>query len=408
MSDAHTQHPFVRLLHKDPRVVVGLMSGTSLDGVDAACVRVTGSGREAQTELLGSASVDMTGELKAALLACAQADTSDVRMVTLLHAHLPHVYADAVAQSLTRAGLTSDDLDLVGMHGQTVFHVPEPEAIGGAHARGTLQIGSGPTLARLVGAPVVSDFRSADMAMGGQGAPLVPYFDWVRFSDENETRGLLNLGGIANLTTLPAGCDAADVYAFDTGPANIVVDRLMQRLFGQSYDRGGTVALSADVDADLLARLLRLDYLHRPPPKSTGRELFDDRYVARLLEEAGLSDGDGEGAKSESARALIATLTAFTAHSIHDAYNRFIHDRYPLDVLIASGGGRHNRALMGHLERLFAPTSVRTTDDYGVDGDMKEAICFALLASECVNAAPTSMPGATGATQPTIQGSVSY
>lgn len=408
MSDAHREHPLVRLLQKSERIVVGLMSGTSLDGVDAACVRVTGSGRHATTELLGSASVEMSDELKAALLACAQVDTSDVRMVTLLHAHLPHVYAGAVRQAIADAGLGMDDLDVVGMHGQTVFHVPEAEPIGGAQARGTLQIGSGPTLARLVGVPVVSDFRAADMALGGQGAPLVPYFDWVRFSDADETRGLLNLGGIANLTVLPGGGDASDVYAFDTGPANMVVDRLMQRLFGQSYDRGGAVALSATPNGDLLERLLRLDYLHRPPPKSTGRELFDDRYVARLMEEAELSDGDGEGPKSDQARTLVATLTAFTAHSIHDAYTRFVRDRHPLGVLIASGGGRHNRALMEHLRALFAETSVRTTDEYGVDGDMKEAICFALLASEAVSARPTSMTGATGASAPTIQGSISY
>ncbi len=408
MSDAHLDHPLVRVLRKDERVVVGLMSGTSLDGVDAACVRVTGSGRGAQTELLGSASVEMSDALTASVLACAQASTSDVRMVTLLHAHLPHVYARAVDRALADAGLARGDLDLVGMHGQTVFHVPDAEAIAGVQARGTLQIGSGPTLARLVGVPVVSDFRAADMALGGQGAPLVPYFDWVRFADPDQTRGLLNLGGIANLTVLPADCDTSDVYAFDTGPANMVVDRLMQRLFGQPYDRGGAVALSAEPDSGLLERLLRLDYLHRSPPKSTGRELFDDRYVARLIEDAELSDGDGDGSRSQPARALVATLTAFTAHSIHDAYARFVRDRHPLGVLIASGGGRLNRALMHTLDALFASVSVRTTDDYGVDGDMKEAICFALLASEAVSAHPTSMPGATGASHPTIQGSISY
>ncbi len=408
MSDLYADHPLVRVLRKGERVVVGLMSGTSLDGVDAACVRVVGSGRHATTELLGSASVEMTDRLKAALLSCAQVDTSDVRMVTLLHAHLPHVYAEAVRHAVADAGLAMSDLDLVGMHGQTVFPRPDSEAVGGTSARGTLQIGSGPTLSRLVGVPVVSDFRAADMALGGQGAPLVPYFDWVRFSDSGETRGLLNLGGIANLTVLPAGCDASDVYAFDTGPANMIVDRLVQRLFGQPYDRGGAIALSVKPDGDLLERLLRLDYLHRPPPKSTGRELFDDRYVARLMDDAELSDGDGEGSKSEAARTLVATLTAFTAHSIHDAYARFVRDRHSLGVLIASGGGRHNRALMDSLRALFADTSIRTTDDYGVDGDMKEAICFALLASEAVSARPTSMPGATGASRATIQGSISY
>jgi anhydro-N-acetylmuramic acid kinase len=399
-----SDHPLLRLLGKPSRVVVGLMSGTSLDGIDAACVRIEGSGRTARIELLGSASVEMSDELKRALLACAQEATSDVRQVCLLHAHLPHLYADAVVAALADAALTTADLDLVGMHGQTVFHAPEAQPIGGAQARGTLQIGSGPTLARLIGVPVVSDFRSADMALGGQGAPLVPYFDWVRFTADDETRGLLNLGGIANLTVLPQRAEASDVYAFDTGPANLLIDRLAQRLFGQSCDRGGAIAASAEIDERLLGELLELDYYHRPPPKSTGRELFDDRYVMRVMERAGVAEGE----PTDAARRLIATLTALTARTVHDAYVRFVQPRHPLDVLIASGGGRHNATLMRHLERLFGPVAVRTTDAYGVDGDAKEAICFALLASEAVSAVPTSMPGATGAPVSTVQGSISY
>jgi anhydro-N-acetylmuramic acid kinase len=233
---------------------------------------------------------------------------------------------------------------------------------------------------------VVGDFRLADMAHGGQGAPLVPYFDYVCFASETETRGLLNLGGIANLTILPAGADASATRAFDTGPANMVSDSLAQHFFGVDYDAGGALAQQGEVDAALLARLLREDdYLALPPPKSTGRERYGADFAAQFH---GL---DGHDA--------LATATAFTAHSVAESYRRFFEPgaAQPLGRVMASGGGVHNAALMRQLEEAFAPVPVRPLAAHGVDPDAKEAICFAVLAHEFLNGVPTGLPSVTGA-----------
>ncbi|HLA62906.1 MAG TPA: anhydro-N-acetylmuramic acid kinase, partial [Rhodothermales bacterium] len=233
-------HPALhRLLGRDTRVVAGLMSGTSLDGVDAAVVRLAGSGRGLRVETLAFAGVPYDAELRDLLRANTEAATSSVRDLALLHVRLAHLFADAVEAALAKAGLPGDALDLVGSHGQTVHHLPAPTLVAGAEVRATFQIGDPATLAARLGAPVVADFRAADVAHGGQGAPLVPYLDDALFASDAETRGLLNLGGIANLTVLPRGGTPADAYAFDTGPANMVLDALTERLFGERFDRDG-------------------------------------------------------------------------------------------------------------------------------------------------------------------------
>lgn len=382
------------------------MSGTSLDGVDAVLATLDGSGPGVAMDVHATAFVPYPDPLRALLLEQSAVASSDVRTLAQLHARLPHVYADAVHAVLAQAGRTVEALDLVGCHGQTVHHVPDAEPCAGLAVASTLQIGDPAVLAKLLGVVVVGDFRTGDVALGGQGAPLVPYFDFVRFAVPDETRGLLNLGGIANLTVLPARAGAEDVYAFDTGPANMVVDRLVQRLFAQPFDHDGRIAASGTVDEALLARLLDDAYLHRPPPKSTGREKYDEAFVSALLHDASLASGTHAASKDAAARTLVATATAFTAASVHDAYVRFVQPRHRLDVLIASGGGRRNPVLMDALARRFAPVPVRPIDPYGVDSDSKEALCFALLAHEALNGVPTSMPGVTGARAATVLGKI--
>ncbi len=389
-------NPLRRLLDMPARTVAGLMSGTSLDGVDVAIARLSGSGRAMEIHVLASHFAPYPTALRDLVLANSSPATSDVRSLSNLNARLAGVYAGAVRDALAGAGMGVADLDLVGLHGQTVQHVPDAEACAGAPVTSTLQIGDPSVLAKLLGVPVVGDFRVGDMALGGQGAPLVPYFDFVRFADAAETRGLLNLGGIANLTVLPAGGDAAGVYAFDTGPANMLIDALAQRFFGVPYDRDGALAAGGKVRPDWLDRLLDDDYLRRPPPKSTGREKYSAAFVAELAAWA------APGAE----RDLIATATAFTAHSVRDAYRRFVAPRHPLDVLIPSGGGQRNPILMHLLGELFAPVPVRPVEAYGVESDTKEALCFAVLAHETLNGVPTNLPGATGARAPTVLGKI--
>jgi anhydro-N-acetylmuramic acid kinase len=386
-------HSLQRLLDRPERLVAGLISGTSLDGVDAAVVRLAGSGRGLRVETLAFVSAPYEPALRAALLAASAVESSDVRLLSQLNVRVAHAFADAVYQALEKAELPAGALDLVGSHGQTVHHVPDAEDCAGAPTRSTLQIGDAAVLAARLGAPVVADFRAADLALGGQGAPLAPYLDDALFAHPSETRGLLNLGGIANLTVLPTGAGPEAAYAFDTGPANMVTDALAERLFGQPFDPVGRFAAAGRPDEALLERLLAEPYFQKAPPKSTGRELFDAAYVERLVGEGPADPHD-----------LLATATALTARSVYDAYRRFAEPKDRLDRLVASGGGVHNAELMRQLAALFAPVPVETTAVYGLDPDAKEAVLFAVLAHEWANGVPTNVPAVTGAARPALLG----
>lgn len=384
-------HPFHRLLQPGPRVVAGIMSGTSLDGVDAAVVRLVGTGTAVQVETLGFVSERYDAALRDAQAACVEAETSDVRLVSQLHARLGGRFAEAVESALAEAGLDRDALDLVGSHGQTVQHVPQPEDCAGVPTRSTLQIGCPATIAARLGVPVVADFRAGDLALGGQAAPLAPYLDGALFAHPDETRVLLNLGGIANLTVLPPG--GPPRAAFDTGPANMVVDALALRLTGRPYDEAGALAARGTPDEALLADLLAADYFRQPPPKSTGREDFGTAYVDRLV-----ADGPADPAD------LVATATALTARSVAEAVRQWVKPA-PTRV-IASGGGVRNPTLMRMLAEAFAPIPLETTAAYGLDPDAKEAVLFALLAHEWASGVRTGIPAVTGASRAAFQGSL--
>ena len=382
-------HPARRLLDPGPRVVVGLMSGTSLDGVDAAAVRVSGSGAGLSVETLAFVSEPYDEALRGVIGACAEVATSDVRLVSQLHARLGERFAEVAGAALDRAGLAT--CDLVGSHGQTVQHVPEPEPCAGVPTRSTLQIGSPAVIAARLGAPVVADFRAGDLALGGQAAPLAPYLDGALFAAPGETRVLLNLGGIANITVLPPGGPPG--VAFDTGPANMVSDALALRLTGQPYDRGGALAGRGTPDLDLLDRLVETTpFLHQAPPKSTGREDFGAAFVDRLA---------GRGGDPAD---LLATAAAFTARTVAGAVRRFV-DPAPARV-IASGGGVHNATLMRMLADALAPVPLETTADHGLDPDAKEAVLFAVLAHEWAEGMRTGLPSVTGASGAAFQGSL--
>ncbi|MEM1127951.1 MAG: anhydro-N-acetylmuramic acid kinase [Bacteroidota bacterium] len=386
--------PF-RVLTQPTRTVAGVMSGTSLDGIDVVVARLAGSGRALTVDLLGHAHTPYPAPLRQLLLQHSVPAGSSVRALSQLNVRLAHLYAEAVLNALGAASLSPDTLDLIGCHGQTVHHVPEAADCAGSAVTSTLQLGDPSVLAAQLDVPVVAHFREADMALGGQGAPLVPYFDYIRFVHEQETRGLLNLGGIANLTVLPAGGDATTVFAFDTGPANMVIDQLAQRLLGTDSDLDGATAAQGTADVSVLATLLEAPYFQQPPPRSTGREAFGADYVDALLDLMPEDTGPAD---------VLATATGLAALSVYQAYAQFVRDRHALDVVIASGGGVHNQALMARLRTSFAPIPVRTTADYGTDPDHKEALCFAILAHEFCNGVPTSLPGVTGARRATLLG----
>lgn len=384
---------FRQLQAKKSRLVVGLMSGTSLDGVDAVLARLEGSGEEIAFEILGFDHRPWPDALRRLILANSSPERSTVFDISQLNVRIARAYAESVERVAAAAGYAVSDLDLVGAHGQTLHHAPVPTDCAGEDIASTLQIGDPSVLANLLRVPAAGDFRMADMALGGQGAPLVPYFDYVCFRDERETRGLLNLGGIANISILPAGANRNDVFAFDTGPGNMVIDALSAMLFDEPYDDEGRRAARGRTDNAVLAALLEDAYFIRKPPKSTGREYFGAPFAERLAQQCRV-EMDRPGPED-----ILATGTMLTALSVYQAYARFVRDSFPLDALIVSGGGVRNRCLMDCLARAFAPVPVRAIDAYGVPSEAKEALCFAVLAHEAVNGAETNLPSVTGASR---------
>jgi anhydro-N-acetylmuramic acid kinase len=383
------------------RLCVGLISGTSADGIDAALVRIAAAAP--RVELIAFESSPYPPHVRDELMALYDPAASNaVARLCSLNVVVGDLFASAALGVCRQAGIAADQVWVIGSHGQTVWHQPATDPLLPLSVPSTLQIGEPAVIAERTGAPVVADFRTADMAAGGQGAPLVPYFDWAVLRDPARTRAVQNIGGIGNVTCLPAGGDLASVRAFDTGPGNMVIDALVTLLTGgaQTYDRDGRLATGGRVDGDLLERLLREPYFETAPPKTTGREEFGMPYARRLMEGYGLAAGSlaPEGGATEAERArvrnLIATATALTARSIADAYRRWLP---AIDEAIVSGGGSRNPVLMAMLADLLAPVPVLTLDALGIDGRAKEAMAFALMAHDALMGCPTNVPGATGA-----------
>jgi anhydro-N-acetylmuramic acid kinase len=369
------------------KLVVGLMSGTSLDGIDAVLLRIEGSGPRTRFRQLGFLEHPFPRGLRQLLLRNSVPDTSRVDEIARLNFLLAHLYADAVGALARKARVRLRDIALIGSHGQTIHHLPRPARIAGRSVTATFQIGDPSVLATLTGITTVGDFRVADLAAGGQGAPLVPYFDWLVFRSRTLNRLVLNIGGIANITVLPHGCTPEQVTAFDTGPGNMVVDTLMHEFYGKPYDVQGRIAARGSVSLALFDRLVQHPYLKHRPPKSTGREEFGGQFVEEFLEHARGYDRED----------VIATASQFTAFAVYDAYTRFVSRRMVLDELVVSGGGARNRFFLDELQRYFAPSRVRRADEFGVDADAKEAICFAILANETMAGNRANLPRVTGA-----------
>ena len=352
--------------------VAGVMSGTSLDGIDVAVVEIGGR----RVETIGFACTPYSEAVQLAIL-----DVSNLATfggsISRLNFRLGELYARAVLRAVRRYG----PVELIGCHGQTIYHE------GGAH---TLQIGEAAVVAERTGVPVVSNFRARDIAAGGQGAPLVPYVDYLLFRHPKRARIALNIGGIANITVIPAGAAPGDVVAFDTGPGNMVIDALAREM-GLPCDRGGKIAASGQVDRVLLDELLADPYYRRRPPKSAGREQYGAEFVARL-KKAGLPMRD-----------LMATATVLTAAT--GAMGVGNSGREGTD-LIVSGGGVHNPQIMAHLAGFLPGVAISTSTEHGIDADAKEAIAFAVLAYQTWRKRPSNLPSATGARHAVVLGDI--
>ncbi len=375
---------------------MGLMSGTSADGIDAALVEVTGHGVGTKARLVAFDCLPYPPGLKADVLALCDAATGRVDQVCRMNALLGEWFAEAARRVVRKAGLEMAGVDLIGSHGQTVHHLPDPAEAHGYAVRSTLQVGDPCVIAERTGVITVGDFRVRDVAAGGQGAPLVPLVDYLLYRSEAEGRAMLNVGGIANVTILPVGCGLEEVYAFDLGPGNMVIDRLMDRITGgrASYDEGGRMAGMGRVHPGLLAEMMAHPFFSLSPPKSTGREAFGAAYADAFLARArdlGLSDADA-----------VATATAFTAEGVADGLRRFV--RAPVQGVIVSGGGAHNETLMASL-RARLP-GVRGIEAVGGSTEAKEALAFAVLANETLAGGPGNVPRVTGASRPVVLGKI--
>jgi anhydro-N-acetylmuramic acid kinase len=358
--------------------VIGIMSGTSLDGVDVAIVDI--EGRRVRTVAFHT--TPYSNSLRRAILDVSDATTTTAS-ISRLSFRLGEVYARAVLDTCRRKHIPLDSIHLIGCHGQTIYHET---------GRNTLQIGEAAVIAERTAIPVVSDFRTRDIAAGGQGAPLVPFVDYLLFHSRIANRVALNIGGIANFTSISK---EGKVVAFDTGPGNMVIDVLVALHTGgrQKFDRGGRIAAQGRINRRMLDSLLADPYYSRKPPKSAGREQYGAEFIKRLL-------------KSKSPLPdLIATATALTAATIAIGITRFAG---ACDELIVSGGGAHNPQVMAHLAAFLPQVAIATSTDYGIDVDAKEAVAFAILASETWGRRPSNLPAATGARRPVILGKISY
>jgi len=390
-----------------PLLVAGVMSGTSADGVDVALCRISPALRAdtaPRLKLLGHRSFAYDKKLRALILNIAAGNKTTAAGISQLSWRLGELYADCIATTSRELNLNPQ---LAAMHGQTVYHQAVPAKFLGATIRCTSQIGEPALLAERLRIPVISDFRPADLAAGGQGAPLVSMLDFCLFRHATKSRVLLNLGGIANVTALPAACTAADVLAFDTGPASILIDLLMQQLYNRRFDKNGAIAASGNILKPVLDRLLATPYFSAPVPKSCGREEFGPAFAHKLLALC----------KQAPRQDVIATATALTAATILDAYRRFcwphLGQHAPLaraTELIAAGGGTKNLTLIRMLTEGFAQLGVKvsTTASAGLPVEAKEAAAFALMGWLTWHGLPGNIPSATGASRSVILGKVTY
>ena len=390
---------FHQLLQKPTKKVIGLMSGTSVDSVDAALVEIQGHGLETQVELLGFYSHPFEAEVRERIFDLFQPETSRVDEICQMNFIIGEVFADAALSVIHEAQLEVREIDLIGSHGQTVYHLP-PQ-IEAQYVPSTLQLGEPAVIAHRTGIPTIANFRVADLAAGGQGAPLVPYVDFLLFRQADRTVALQNIGGISNVTLIPAGAVGSDVLASDTGPGNMIIDSVMEILTdgAERYDDAGQFAAQGNVCKSLLREWLQHPFVSAHPPKTTGREAFGRQFAHQALEQA---QNQNVGPKD-----LVATLTAFTAKTILDYYRRFLFPHYSVDEIYISGGGSHNLTLMQHLKTLFQPIPLLPIDSIGVSSDAKEAVAFAVLANEAAHGHPTNLPQVTGASQPMVLGTFS-
>jgi len=383
-------------------LVLGLMSGTSADGIDIALASISGAPPHLHAKLLGHTSNKFPTALRKEILRVAEQHPITAGELSQLNFRLGEVFAEAALAACRAFRVSPKRIALIGSHGQTIFHQGKPVPYLSRPTTSTLQIGEPSIIAARTGITTVGDFRPADIALGGQGAPLVPYADYVLYRHEKLGRVSLNLGGIANVTVIPAAAKPEQIFAFDTGPANMLIDALVAHFSHgrKRFDKDARIAQTGRSIPALLNELMRDPYLKLAPPKSTGREYYGQAYLKKVL-----ALGNKHRAKSAD---LIRAATIFTALSVVDALNRFVLPKTKIHQLIVSGGGSRNPLLLVQLSAALGSIEILPSSSFGIPEDAKEAFAFALLAYESFHGRPGNLPSATGARGPAILGKISY
>ncbi len=386
------------LQKKTHRHVVGLMTGTSADGIDVALLRIAGSGHGAELDLVAFDTLRFSGTVRARMLAAQGSGGASPRELVLLSSYLGELFGHAVSHICKKAELNLGAIDLIGCDGHTIYHHPVPERLPGFEVTGTLQIGNPAVLAERTGVTVVSDFRSRDMAAGGQGAPLVSYLDYVLYNHRSRSRIAINICGIGKVTALKADTPLDEVIAFDTGPGNCLIDLAMTHYTEgkQSFDKDGLWAQNGKVNQQLIKRLMNHPYLKLPPPKSADKGQFGKTFLERILKEAaGMAPAD-----------MVATLTEYTVQTFLLGVMEFLFQKARYEEIIVGGGGAQNPVIVEGLKRVFPRIHVAMADDYRIPARAKEAVLMAFLANETIMGQPGNCPAATGARSSAVLGSI--
>ncbi len=380
--------------------IIGLMSGTSADGIDTALTEIKGRGLKTKIKLIAFETYPFPKKVRKMILNASDPKTARVDRICQLNFYLGELFADAARAVAKKAGLGIGEVNLIGSHGQTIHHLPREKKEGRYKIRSTLQIGEPSIIAERTGITTVADFRPRDIAAGGEGAPLSPYLHYLLFQNNKKGLAVQNLGGISNVTVIPARATINETLAFDNGPGNMLIDGVIERLTqGRArYDKHGRRAAKGEVDSGLLKQLLKHPFIHQAPPKSTGREQFGSKLIDVIIKRA--------KRKKMPITGLMATLTAFTAHCIGISFEKFILPRYQLAEVVVGGGGVRNPVLMSMLKERLKPIRVLTFEDYNLNSDAIEAMAFALLAYETIQGRPGNIPAATGAARPVVLGKI--
>lgn len=372
---------------------VGLMSGTSLDGIDAALVKIEGYYLNTKLELIEFATLDIPEDIKREIKDCCSEDKGMTSKICSLNFKLGYLFSEAVKEVCKKADFPLENIDFIASHGQTIYHIPKERD---GLLKSTLQIGEPAVIANETGATVISNFRVMDMAKGGEGAPLVPFSEYILYGKMGKNIALQNIGGIGNVTFIEKSGDIEKVFAFDTGPGNMAIDEAMLRLYGKSYDKNGEIAASGKISTTLLNELMSHPYILKPIPKTTGREDFGEEFVIDILRRYNNLPKED----------IIKTLTMFTAKSIAENYKNYIIPRYPLDMVVIGGGGAHNKTLISFLKEELPKIQVVTQEDIGYSSDAKEAIAFVVLGNETIHNSFSNVPQATGAKERAVLGNI--